>query len=147
MAGYDKGNPGHPDHVDIERAWHTAKTRNKRWNGLDADAAAKRESTPIAKARAIAEAFAPADMRLSVALGHGLTPAELEADKVGTRLMADLAHKRLGIVGLRAGDSIEEGMSDRMSRFLDVFFERPSSTPAAVETTNGDTPRRRRRAP
>ena len=117
--------------LDLTVCWAKAKRRMLEASGISPDQA-KTEREPVARARRLAELAAPADMRLSLALGLGATAADLEADKAGARLMLEAAHKRLGIVGLRTGEGLEEGMSDRMTRFLAVWMEAaPSSaTPA-----------------
>lgn len=118
--------------LDLTVCWANAKRRMLAASGINPDqATAERE--PVARARRLAELAAPADMRLSLALGLGATAADLEADKAGARLMLEAAHKRLGIVGLRTGEGLEEGMSERMTRFLAVWMDAaPSSAPPAA---------------
>ena len=100
-------------------------------SGISPDEA-RQVAEPVGRARRLAELAAPADMRLSLALGLGATAADLEADKAGARLMLEAAHKRLGIVGLRTGEGLEEGMSDRMARFLAVWMEPAAARPALL---------------
>ena len=114
--------------IDLAQAWRKAKARILEASGVSADVAS-RTAEPVARARKLAELAAPADMRLSLALTLGASPAELEQDKSGARLMLEGAHKRLGIVGLRSGDSLEEGMSDRMAGFLRAWFNAAAPAP------------------
>ena len=121
--------------LDLARCWTRAKQKIAEASGLNPDAASK-IAEPVARARRLAELAAPADMRLSLALTLGASAADLEDDKAGARLMLEGAHKRLGIVGLRSGDSIDEGMSERMAGFLAAWFagttSRPGPSPAGV---------------
>lgn len=83
-----------------------------------------KDESPVAFARRMAELAAPADMRLSLALGLGTTNLEHELYPRAMRLRADLSHKRLAIVGLRAGETLQDdGVSDRFSEFLTLFTD------------------------
>ena len=115
--------------LDLTECWRRAKARILEASGQSADVA-RAVIEPVARARRLAELAAPADMRLSLALGLGASPADLEQDKAGARLMLEAAHKRLGIVGLRSGDSLELGASERMTDFLRAWFD--AATPGAV---------------
>ena len=127
--------------LDLTECWRRAKARILEASGLNPDVA-RSVVEPVARARRLAELAAPADMRLSLALGLGASPADLETDKAGARLMLEAAHKRLGIVGLRSGDSLELGASERMTDFLRAWFDAPTPPAPAplppgrvVETT------------
>lgn len=133
--------------LDLTVCWAKAKRRMLEASGISPDQA-KVELEPVARARRLAELAAPADMRLSLALGLGASAADLETDKAGARLMLEAAHKRLGIVGLRTGEGLEEGMSERMTRFLAVWMDgprpaapsapaRPALEPAPAGTETG----------
>ncbi len=114
--------------LDLAKCWTRAKQRIKDASGINPDVAST-IIEPVARARRLAELAAPADMRASLALTLGASAEELEQDKAGARLILEGAHKRLGIVGLRSGDSIEEGMSERMAGFLRAWFEPAVSAP------------------
>lgn len=120
------GGSGRRYGLDLAAAWTKAKRRIKEASGRDLDAEVRSVRDPVQRARKMAETSAPADMRASLALSLGATPAELELDKSGARLILEAAHKRLGIVGLRAGESIEHDVSDRMRDFMERFYATPS---------------------
>lgn len=97
-----------------------------------------KDESPVAFARRMAELTAPADMRMSLALGLGTTNLEHELYPRAMRLRADLSHKRLAIVGLRAGESLtDDGVSDRFTEFLQLFTDRARPRAATPE----DAPR------
>ena len=121
--------------VDLAEAWQRAKRRILEASGVSADQAA-RVAEPVGRARRLAELAAPADMRLSLALTLGVSTADLEQDKSGARLMLETAHKRLGIVGLRSGDPLDEGASERFTAFLRAWFD-ATSTPGAQPIAPG----------
>jgi hypothetical protein len=108
-------------------AWNRASGVLHEATGQDPDREMAKEQNPVSQARRLAELSAPADMRLSVALSHGMTLAKLEDNRAGARLASDLAFKRLSIVGLRSGEPVEVEVSDRMRDFLERFFGRPKS--------------------
>jgi hypothetical protein len=73
---------------------------------------------PVERARGLAELMAPADMILLAGVTHGLAPDEVEAYGKPLRMMADLAQRRLSMVGLKSGEAVEHDMSDRLRSFL-----------------------------
>jgi hypothetical protein len=76
-------------------------------------------SDPVTRAKELAAQFAVADMRLSLALSHGTDLDTLEALKAGSRFIAELAHKRLSILGLKSGEAVSLEPSERMAEFLE----------------------------
>ena len=121
--------------MNLDTAWQRAKRRIQGAAELDVDAELREVPEPVARARRLAELAAPMDMRLTLALGLGCSVAELEHERHGVRVMGDLAFRRLAIVGLKSGESIEHDVSDRLKDALSRFFEddatdaaRPSAT-------------------
>lgn len=105
------------------KAWERAKGVVQDATGEDPDRAMAKEQDPVAQARRLAELSAPADMRLVVALTHGTPLPTLEANRASARLVSDLVHKRLSIVGLRSGEPVQVEVSERMQDFLARFFD------------------------
>lgn len=84
--------------------------------GTPGEMAARLKSIPgpVERARAIAEAAAPADMVLLTALTHGMAPADLEQYARALTHVSGLAQRRLSVVGLKAGEVRELDISDRL---------------------------------
>lgn len=118
---------------DWGAAFETACDRLKDATGTDVWAAIEAIESPVEKARVMAELFSPADMVLSLGLGLGTSREELEKHPRAVRLITELAHRRLSIVGLKSGETVQADMSDRMQEFLTRFFERAGAE--AIETT------------
>jgi hypothetical protein len=110
-----------PYRIDFAKAWTKAKARIKAASGLDIEREARTIQDPVQRARRTAEIASPFDMRLSLILGVGCEPDELERDKSGARLMLEAAHKRMSIVGLRSGEVQEHELSDRFQDFFARF--------------------------
>ena len=103
-------------------AWQRALEAARTTSGADVEAEIARVKDPVGRARRAAELAAPGNMRVALALALGTTPAEIEKDKAGYRMIAEDAHRLLAMVGLRAGEAVEVEMSDRMQDFLTRFF-------------------------
>ncbi len=106
------------------KAWERAKGVVQDATGEDPDRAMAKEQDPVAQARRLAELAAPADMRLSVAISHGMPLSQLDANRAGARLASDHVFRRLSMVGLKSGEPLEVEVSDRMRDFLERFFNR-----------------------
>ncbi len=74
---------------------------------------------PVENARELARQYAPADMRLGIALTHGTDLDQLEWLRASSRLVADYASRRLAVVGLKAGESLSLEPSDKFVDFLE----------------------------
>lgn len=108
--------------LDLAEAFKRARAIIKDASGYDVVRESRKRRDPVERARRMAEVSAPADMRASIALTLGVTPDELERDKSGARLILEGTHKRLSIVGLRAGDSVEHDLSEKMHDVLARFY-------------------------
>ena len=107
---------------DFARAWTRAQARITAAAGVDAVTESNVEVEPVARARRLAEISAPADMRLTLALTHGTSLEELDAGRHAVRVMADMAFRRLAVVGLKSGESVEHDVSDRLKDALGLWF-------------------------
>lgn len=127
-----------PARIDLAKAWTKAKARIKDASGLDVDKESRKLTEPVARARRLAEVASPMDMRLSIMLGLGCTPDELERDKSGARLMLEAAHKRMSIVGLRSGEVQEHELSDRFQEFFARFTRSGARAERALPPKGAD---------
>lgn len=118
--------------LDLAEAWRKACAVILEASGVDITAESKKVRDPVSRARRLAEIAAPADMRLSIMLGLGCTPEELERDKSGAKLMLEAATKRLAVVGIRLGESGASSRAEPSER-LKEFFERFTASSARAE--------------
>jgi hypothetical protein len=95
-------------------------------------------SDPVTRAKEIAAQFAVADMRLSLALSHGTDLETLEALRAGSRFVAELAHKRLSILGLKSGEAVSLEPSERMAEFLERWHAAGGPAAEAREAPDPD---------
>lgn len=106
-----------------------------RAQGIDLELELKRERDTVSRARRIAELLAPLDMIQSASISHGTSPGDVEVLNRAYRLKAELAHRRLSIVGLKSGEVLEADVSDRLRDALTRFFDparrrpRPDGSP------------------
>lgn len=111
----------------------------KALDGRDFLAEVQAEQKPIDRARLVAEFLAPADMLMLAAISLGTDTEELEANKVAFRLKAEIALRRLAVVGLKSGDSGPLDISDRMRTFLERFHaEAPARAARALPLPAAD---------
>ena len=98
--------------------------------GIDLERELQREQDTIGRGRRLAELLAPLDVMQSAAISHGTDPANLENHKSAHRLRAELSHRRLAMIGLKSGEVVEHGLSEKMERFLEAWYNRPRRDPA-----------------
>ena len=72
-------------------------------------------------------------MILLAGVSHGLAPDEVEAYGKPLRMVADLAQRRLSMVGLKSGEAVEHDMSDRLRSFLELWHQdKPAPAPQDI---------------
>ncbi len=112
--------------VDLARAWPRARRAIETASGQRVREI-REIAEPVPRARRLAELAAPALLRLRLALELGTSPEELSEDRSGCALMLEGSHRDLARVGLGSADFGDTGgLSERMTRFLAVWFERPA---------------------
>src|SRR5262245_111600 len=102
-------------------------------------------NNPVERARRTAEAAAPALIDLTQALALSTDPEELDRNRGGLRIMAELAVRQLSIVGLQAGEIIEHEPSERFLSFVRAFFANDEERRS--DDQRSDDARRRDRLP
>jgi len=120
-------------------AWETARSVIEAAAGVDIEAELAAIEDPIERARRAAQLAAPADIKLTLALTHGTTLDALESRRGAARLVGELAVRRLGIVGLRAGMDVDVSLSQRFQDSMGRFFG-PAALPADVIDADPDDP-------
>jgi hypothetical protein len=92
----------------------------------------------VDRARRVAEAVAVPDMLLTVAVTHGIPDGMSDRDMRALQKASEGASKRLSIVGLKPGETVEVDASARMLGFLSAWRETPP-TPTVIEVGSGST--------
>lgn len=110
------------------RAFSRADTQRRkiaRKLGLPTEDLAERLATiasPEERSRELMRFYAEADTALLIALGHGTDLATLETLRGGSRLVAELAQRRLAVLGLKSGEAIDLEPSQKMQEFLERWY-------------------------
>lgn len=123
---------------DFAKAYRQAQQRIADAAGVPLEAVMQADGDHVARARKGAEMAAPALLRLQLGLTLGTSPEELDRVRGGARLMLESIKQLHAVVGLRAGEEVDIGLSERMQGFLTKWQERRGELPEATRVIEAD---------